>query len=696
MQVTHGARLRAALQLALTVLLASCVLTTSFDEYKTGVALYGVSGTVDGLGASEQISLSQNGDVAHAITVGNGPFAFPPALLDGAAFRVTPTSVPATRVCAAASGIIAGHDATGVAIHCLATDATLSALSISAAPLRELFSPELLAYTAGPIRVSPFLSPTTTTTVTAKATAPNAHVSIDGVDAIGGVPSAPISLVSGHQTINVDVVAPDQSSKSRYTIDVTGAPSDYFKASNTGSGWRFGWAVALSGDGTTLAVGADSEAGGSTGVNGNQTDLSLPVSGAVFVFVRTGAVWTQQAYVKASNTRLSARFGHAVALSKDGNTLAVGADNESSNATGIDGNQADASMTNAGAVYVFSRTGSTWAQDAYLKPSNTRANALFGGALALSSDGTTLAVGSDGETSSATGVDGSQADASLAHAGAAYVFTKSGGVWSQQAYVKASNTRASSSFGFSIGLSADGNTLAVGAPNESSAATGVGGNQADTSSPGTGSVYVYERLAGKWSQNAYVKASNSGGQFGFGLALSADGATLAVGAPTEASGATGIDGNQNDQTAFGSGAVYVLARGSTTWSQQAYVKASNTRAQAAFGLSMALAADGNVMVVGSPLEVSNATGMNGDQMNASANAAGAVYAFTRLATLWAQRAYMKASNTRQLAYFGSALTLTPAGDLLGVGSYGESGGSVGVNGDQSNGTKFSAGAVYVF
>lgn len=75
-------------------------------------------------------------------------------------------------------------------------------------------------------------------------------------------------------------------------------------------------------------------------------------AGAVCVFTRSGGVWSQQAYVKASNTGQDL-FGESVALSGDGSTLAVGARNESSNATGIDGNQADNSANGAGAVYVF-------------------------------------------------------------------------------------------------------------------------------------------------------------------------------------------------------------------------------------------------------------------------------------------------------------------------------------------------------
>jgi hypothetical protein len=184
-------------------------------------------------------------------------------------------------------------------------------------------------------------------------------------------------------------------------------------------------------------------------------------------------------------------FGHRVALSRDGSTLAVSTHREDSNATGIDGNQADNSAGDSGAVYVFARDGGGWNQQAYVKASNTGVDDQFGWSMALSGDGSTLAVGTYLEDSSATGIDGSQADNSASNSGAAYVFERSGGAWRQQAYVKASNTGVGDEFGWSVALSADSATLAVGAPREDSNATGIDGNQADNSATNSGAVYLY-------------------------------------------------------------------------------------------------------------------------------------------------------------------------------------------------------------
>ena len=259
----------------------------------------------------------------------------------------------------------------------------------------------------------------------------------------------------------------------------------------------------------------------------------------------------QQAYMKASNAEASDSFGNRVALS--GDTLVVGVSGEDSIATGVNGNQADNSAGGSGAVYVFTRAGGVWTQQAYLKASNTEAGDGFGSVIALSGD--TLVVGAPGEDSNAIGMNGNQGDNNATGSGAVYVFTRTGGVWTQQAYLKASNTEASDQFGDSIALAVD--VLVVSATQEDSNAIGVGGNQADNSAGGSGAVYVFRRTGGLWAQENYVKASNSEASDVFrNLAL--DGDTLVVGAIGEDSNATGEGGNQADNSASNSGAVYVF------------------------------------------------------------------------------------------------------------------------------------------
>jgi len=454
-------------------------------------------------------------------------------------------------------------------------------------------------------------------------------------------------------------------------------------------------------------------------------------------------------YLKASNTQADDHFGIAVAVSADGSTLAVGALNEDSGADGVNGDQSDNSQSAAGAVYVFVRANGTWTQQAYIKASNSRNPAAFGRSLTLSADGNTLGVGAPSENSGADGIDGNQADTSAQNAGAVYVFTRSAGAWSQQAYVKASASEAFDSFGWDVSLSADGQTLAVGAPGsnmagrvyvftrtsaswtqqaivsasnanpgdafgvsvrlsadasrmivgapmEASAASGVNANPFDNSRPGAGAAYVFRRSSGVWSQDAYLKASNAtvARSFGVSVAISGDGLTVVVGAPGESSASTGINGSQLESGLTQAGAAYVFATNGAAWSQQAYVKASNTDAYDRFGDRVALSADGHRLAIAAPDERSAATGISGDQTDNS-RAAGAVYVFGRSGSAWTQHGYLKASNTRG-GSFGFGLSLSADGRTLASGDPLESSNAVGVQGDHDNGSAPGAGAVYLY
>ena len=339
----------------------------------------------------------------------------------------------------------------------------------------------------------------------------------------------------------------------------------YIKASNNQGTFgfeEFGHSIRLSGDGNTLAVGAIGEDSDSNGVNGDQTNSGALASGAVYVFTFDGNNWIQQAYLKASNTQPSYYFGYSLGLSTDGNTLAVGSTGEASSATGVGGTQTNDGVTDSGAVYVFTRAGTSWSQQAYIKASNTDTDDLFGEALDLSGDGNTLAVGARGEDSAAEGIDGDQTTGfgvNGNNSGAVYVFARSGTNWSQQAYVKVSNNTYFDEFGRSVALSDDGNVLAAGAISEQSSATGINGQQIDESTGLAGAAYLFTRDGSSWSQQAYVKASNTNSSDRFGWSISLDGAgnTLAVGAYTEGSDATGVGGDQDNNDAVNSGAVYL-------------------------------------------------------------------------------------------------------------------------------------------
>jgi hypothetical protein len=455
----------------------------------------------------------------------------------------------------------------------------------------------------------------------------------------------------------------------------------YLKASNTDRQDYFGRSVAIDGD--TLVVGAEYESSDATGVNGSQANNDASRSGAAYVFVRSGSMWTQQAYLKASNTEADDFFGSAVAIS--GDTIVVGAYGEDSGATGINGNQADNTRTNSGAAYVFTRSGTTWTQRAYLKASNRPT--WFGRSLDISGD--TIAVGAWREPSAASGVNGNQADTSLSGAGAVYVFTRTGTVWSQQAYIKASNPGLNDEFSRALAL--DGDTLVVGAPSESSDADGINGNQADDSATFAGAVYVFTRTGGAWSQQAYVKASNSDAFDYFGEALDVSGDTIVVGARGEASPAAGVGADQTMNMTANTGAVYVFTRSGSVWSQQEYIKAAVVSGGMYFGAAVAL--EGATLVVGAPREGGNGINLAGDPTSGGAIFSGAGYLFARAGTSWTQRAYIKASNTGPSDGFGSAVALS-AGTFVVVAEN-EASSVSGINGDQTDNGAAQSGAAYV-
>jgi hypothetical protein len=317
--------------------------------------------------------------------------------------------------------------------------------------------------------------------------------------------------------------------------------------------------------------------------------------------------------------------------------------------------------------------------------------------MALSGDGNTLAVGALSEDGGSSGINGNQSDNSAQSAGAVYVFTRVGAAWTQHAYVKSANIDAGDMFGYAVSLDADGDILAVGAFDEDGSARGVNG-RVDNTNNGSGAAYIFTRTGRAWSQQAYIKPSNGEPQDAFGVhvALDDDGDTLLVGSLDEDCSAAGVNpqGCGSDwKEDVSIGAAYVFVRSGATWTEQAFIKASNTGFNDWFGSRVALSGDGNTAAVGASLEDGNATGINGRQDNDSAGEAGAVYLFSRTGTTWGQQAYIKGSNTRAFDEFGSSIALDRTGRMLAVAALGEDGASERTPSDTS---LSDSGAVYIF
>jgi uncharacterized repeat protein (TIGR01451 family) len=485
------------------------------------------------------------------------------------------------------------------------------------------------------------------------------------IDSTGREITARMTIEAGGLRIEVN------ESGARYPITIDPLVQQaYIKASNSRQFLGFGASVAIDGD--TVVVGTDNESSNATGVNGDQTNTSLAQAGAVYVFVRNGTTWTQQAYLKPINTQGGERFGHSVAIS--GDSIVVGAFWEGSITKGVNPDPTPVVPHPApfsGAAYTFVRVAGSWFTEAYIKASNTKSTIgggdNFGNSVAISGD--LMAIGAPNESSNTVGIDHDQTNTQQPLAGAVYLFIRTAGVWAQAAYVKGPVAK-SQQFGWSV--AASGNTVVVGAPLENSGSSGIAGDELDTSAPGSGAAYVYASAGGVWGLQGYLKASNTDAQDQFGWSVAVSGDTVAVGAIGEDSNATGINGDQTNNLLSNSGAAYVFTRTGTLWSQQAYMKPSPTLANAQFGSAIAL--DGDTLVAGAPKYFS-----------------GQGYVFARTGTTWSQQALLFPSNAA--TNFSTAVAVSGS-TIVATGL--DSSNATGVNGNPSNTSAPNSGAAYVF
>ncbi|MGF1755468.1 FG-GAP repeat protein, partial [Vibrio makurazakiensis] len=224
---------------------------------------------------------------------------------------------------------------------------------------------------------------------------------------------------------------------------------------------RFGSAVSLSGDGSTIIAGA-------TGVSFNKN----AAVGAVYVFQQDGNTWLQKAEVFASKKARGAQFGSPLDISHDGNYFV-------------------ASSLLKQAVFVFGYDGHSWIEQSTFSAENTESGDDFGRAVSMSADGNHIVISSSSERSKAVGINGDQLSNHYSNAGAAYLFAFDGASWQQQAYLKATNTESGDEFGHSVAISADASRIVVGTSYEDSNAIGINGDQTSQSALHSGAVYVY-------------------------------------------------------------------------------------------------------------------------------------------------------------------------------------------------------------
>ncbi|MBC8099088.1 MAG: FG-GAP repeat protein, partial [Armatimonadetes bacterium] len=316
-------------------------------------------------------------------------------------------------------------------------------------------------------------------------------------------------------------------------------------ADDGAAGDKFGHKLALSADGNTALISAY---GDDIGENRNQ--------GSAYIFTRSGATWTQQAKLVASDGGYCERFGSAVALSADGTTALIGAERDY---IGTNWSQ--------GSAYVFTRSGTTWTRQDKLKASDGADSDYFGNAVALSSDGSIALIGAYWHV---VGFD---------WRGAAYVFTRSGTTWTEQTKLISDEVQVPAQFGRSVALNSAGDTAIIGARSETVGDTGYY----------WGAAYIFTRSSTTWTQQARLVLDVGGEEnwFGESVALSADGSTALVGEPRHDVGGR-----------FNQGAAYLFTRTGSTWALRQKLLAHDGASDDRLGFAVALSGDGSNALVG--------------------------------------------------------------------------------------------------
>jgi hypothetical protein len=315
-------------------------------------------------------------------------------------------------------------------------------------------------------------------------------------------------------------------------------------------------------------------------------------SGSAYVFIRSGLTWTQQAKLNGDAVVAGDWFGRNVDI--DGDTIVVGCESQGSG-------------TLAGSAYVFTRSGVTWTQQAKLTASDGAAGDEFGHDVQI--DGDTIVVGALKDDDDGT------------DSGAAYIFTRSGVTWTQQAKLTADDAAAGDEFGNDVAISGD--TVAIGAPDENADA---------------GSVYIFTRSGVTWTQQQKLTASDIAAGDRFGGAVRLDGDTLLAA------------GWQNDDDGTNSGAAYVFTRSGTTWTEEAKLTGDDSAAGDNFGTNIDIAAD--TVAIGAWYDDDN--GSN----------SGSAYVFTRSGTTWTQQAKLTPTSPAAGDNFGRSISLNTEADLL--------------------------------
>lgn len=350
------------------------------------------------------------------------------------------------------------------------------------------------------------------------------------------------------------------------------------------NGDGFGQSVSIAGD--TLVIGADLD------------DDKGEDSGSAYVYIRSGSTWTGQAKLVPSDGASGDRFGFSVSI--DGNTAVIGAT--------LDDDRGSAS----GSAYVYTRSGSTWTVQAKLVPANGASDDRFGYSVSIAGD--TVVIGAHLDDEKGT------------RSGSAYVYTRSGSSWTEQAKLVPADGASGDRFGSSVSI--DGNTAVIGAQGD------------DDSANGAGSAYVFVRAGSTWTEQAKLLASDGEIFDSFGSSVSIDGDIAAIGAYSHG------DKGQN------SGSVYMYARFGSTWIPQGELLASDGASDDKFGWSVSI--NGRTVVIGA---------FETDEFYFNS---GAAYVFTRSGSKWTEQTKLFGPGVDGFDLFGRSVSIDGRRVVIGA------------------------------
>lgn len=407
------------------------------------------------------------------------------------------------------------------------------------------------------------------------------------------------------------------TTKSNY---IPSAEQAILTASDKTAGNNFGWSVAISGDGSRVVIGSVYAAVG-----------AYTQAGVAYIYIRSGTTWTQEAKLTASLNGTGNSFSYSVDINGDGSRVICGVPFY------------DQIGADTGRCFIFSRSGTTWTQEAILDANDATSSASFGYSVAITTDASRCVIGA--YTASPSGITS---------AGKVYIFIRSGTTWSQEAMLTASDKAASDYFGSSVDIDSTGTRIISSSP--------FADPQGAQSS---GKAYIFVRSGTTWSQEAVlgIGIAISNANFGYSVAMSSDGSRCIVGAWHASYGSFNYCGR-----------ALIFIRSGSTWTEECTIMASDIAGSTAFGTSVSINSNGSIVGIGA----ASAT-------IGTFSGAGAAYIFSRSGSTWSQSAKVNASNRQTNDYFGNSIAIDNSGTFLLVGNPYSDPGSVA-----------NAGAAYIF